>query len=47
MYDNQPVERGAAIRIDDDATIMFTRSRGLRLLTCGVVAAQRDFCAPV
>jgi GNAT superfamily N-acetyltransferase len=28
MYNNQPVEPGAVIRIDDDATLMFTRLVG-------------------
>jgi ribosomal protein S18 acetylase RimI-like enzyme len=28
MYNNQPVEPGEVIRIDDDATLMFTRSVG-------------------
>jgi ribosomal protein S18 acetylase RimI-like enzyme len=28
MYNNQQVEPGATIRIDDDATLMFTRSVG-------------------
>jgi ribosomal protein S18 acetylase RimI-like enzyme len=28
IYNNQPVEAGATIRIDDDATLMFTRLAG-------------------